>query len=87
MQEAVDAPAFNTSHFPGSFYPKRAALRSLAVEGRFSKETVEELRARGHDVTVGGDWSQGRMCAVAKEGPLVKAAATSRYMQGYAFGR
>ena len=87
LQEAVDAPAFNTSHFPGSFYPKRAALRSLAVEGRFSKETVEDLRARGHDVTVGGDWSQGRMCAVAKEGPLVMAAATSRYMQGYAFGR
>jgi len=27
------------------------------------------------------------MCAVTKEGPMVKAAATSRYMQGYAFGR
>lgn len=87
LQEAVDAPAFNTTHFPGSFYPKRAELRSLALEGRFSEDTVAELRSRGHDVSVGGDWSQGRMCAVATEGELIKAAATSRNMQGYAFGR
>ncbi len=87
LQEAVDAPTFNTSHFPGSFYPKRAELCSLTVEGRFSKKATDELRARGHDISVGGDWSQGRMCAVTKEGPMVKAAATSRYMQGYAFGR
>lgn len=87
LQQAVDAPTFNTSHFPGSFYPKRAELRSLAVEGRFSDTTVSELRKRGHDVSVGEDWSQGRMCAVARDGSLLKAAATARNTQGYAFGR
>lgn len=87
LQEAVDAPTFNTSHFPGSFYPKRAELRSLTVEGRFSEATVGDLRRRGHDVTVGEDWSQGRMCVVARDGELLKAAATARNTQGYAFGR
>ncbi len=87
LQESVDAPSFNTSHFPGSFYPKRAELRSLAVEGRFSDVVVEDLRRRGHDVSHGDDWSQGRMCVVAQDGDLLKAAATARFMQGYAFGR
>ena len=87
LQEAADAPAFNTSHFPGSFYPKHAALRSLDVEGRFTGETVAELRKKGHDVSVGEDWWQGRMCAVTREGDLIKAAATARNTQGYAFGR
>ena len=87
LQQAVDAPTFNTSHFPGSFYPKRAALKSLSLEGRFSDDTVAELRRRGHVVSVGEAWSQGRMCAVAHDGHLLKAAATARNTQGYAFGR
>ncbi|NKB60504.1 MAG: gamma-glutamyltransferase family protein [Alphaproteobacteria bacterium] len=87
LQEAVDAPTFNTSHFPGSFYPKRAELSSLTVEGRFADETVDELRDKGHDVTVGDDWSQGRTCAVARKDGLLKAAATARSTQSYAFGR
>ena len=87
LQEAADAPTFNTSHFPGSFYPKRAELRSLTVEGRFSIGAVAELTKRGHDVSIGEDWSQGRMCVVARDGDLLKSAATARNTQGYAFGR
>jgi gamma-glutamyltranspeptidase/glutathione hydrolase len=87
LQQAADAPTFNTSHFPGSFYPKRAALRSLEIEGRFSDGTADELRKKGHEVEVSGDWSQGRMCAVARDGELIKSAATARNVQGYAFGR
>ena len=78
---------FNTSHFPNSFYPKRAELCSLAVEGRFSDAVVEDLGRRGHKVSAGDDWSQGRMCVVARDGDLLKSAATARFMQGYAFGR
>jgi gamma-glutamyltranspeptidase/glutathione hydrolase len=87
LQQAVDAPAFNTAHFPGSFYPKRADISSLNLEGRFSAATVAALEKRGHRVSVGEDWSQGRMSAVAREGMLLKAAATARLTQGYAFGR
>ena len=47
----------------------------------------EELKRRGHKVEVGGDWTEGRLVAAAKEGTLLKAAANPRGMQGYAIGR
>ena len=55
------------------------------------KATLEELRRRGHQVQVGDDWSEGRLCAAAAEetpeGTILKAAANPRGMQGYAVGR
>ncbi len=87
IQQAIDGPTFNTDHFPGSFFPKRAKLRSLSLEGRFSRKTILELERRGHIVEVGEDWSQGRMTAVARDGYYLKAGASARYMQTYAAGR
>ena len=51
------------------------------------QETIAALRRRGHDVEVVDDWMLGRVSAAAKDGPLLKAAANPRFMQGYAFGR
>jgi gamma-glutamyltranspeptidase/glutathione hydrolase len=87
LQEAIDAPAFHTEHAPSSFFPREARLGHLALEGRFPKATVEELVRRGHDVELRDDWSLGRVSAAAKDGPLLKAAANPRQMQGYAIGR
>jgi gamma-glutamyltranspeptidase / glutathione hydrolase len=89
LQAAIDAPMFSTEHFPSSFYPRQAMPGRLVVEGRVPREVVEGLRARGHDVKVGGDWSQGRLSAVAKDpgSGWLKAAANPRGMQGYAVGR
>lgn len=88
LQAAIDAPEFHTDHFPSSFYPRGAQPGSLTLEERFSPETIEELRGRGHDVTVAPPWSLGRVSAVGREpdGSL-KAAANPRGMQGYAVGR
>jgi gamma-glutamyltranspeptidase/glutathione hydrolase len=88
LQEAIEAPAFHSSHFPSSFYPRLAAPGRVDVEGRVPKEVVAELRRRGHDVHVDGDWSLGRLSAVARgsDGMLL-AAANPRGMQGYALGR
>jgi gamma-glutamyltranspeptidase/glutathione hydrolase len=88
LQRAIDAPEHHTDHFPSSFFPRQALPGSLAVEGRFSEETVAELRERGHDVTVVDDWSLGRVTAAGRDrdGQL-KAAANPRGMQGYAAGR
>jgi gamma-glutamyltranspeptidase/glutathione hydrolase len=87
LQEAIDAPMFHSSHFPGSFYPRESYPGRVAIEGRFSQDTIAELRRRGHDVQVENDWCLGRLSAVAKDGVLLKAAANPRYMQGYAVGR
>ena len=87
MQEAIDAPAFHTRHFPSSFYPREAAPRALDVEERVDPGAVSELRRRGHDVTVRPPWSLGRVSAVARDRGMLYAAANPRGMQGYAVGR
>lgn len=91
LQEAIDGPAFHSEHFPSSFYPRAAKPGFLALESRFPAATVEELRRRGHVVAVGGDWSEGRLCATGieqtPEGMVLKAGANPRGMQGYAVGR
>jgi gamma-glutamyltranspeptidase / glutathione hydrolase len=88
LQAAIDAPCFHTEHFPSSFFPRWARPRSLAVEARWGDTTTDELRRRGHDVEVTGDWSLGRVSAVAREANgLLRAGANPRGMQGYAAGR
>ena len=87
LQEAIDAPSWHIEHFPNSFWPRESRPGVLVVEGRMPEATVKELERRGHIVEVGPNWSEGRLSAVAKDGPLLKAAANPRGMQGYAVGR
>ena len=88
LQEAIDAPEFHTDHLISSFYPRGFDERSLAVEGRFGESVIDELRGRGHEVTVWPDWSLGRVTAVGREPDgMLKAGANPRGMQGYAVGR
>ena len=87
LQQAIDAPDHHTEHLISSFFPREVVPRSLLVEERFGDETVEELRTRGHDVTVTPPWSLGRVCAVKREDGQLVAAANPRGMQGYAVAR
>jgi gamma-glutamyltranspeptidase/glutathione hydrolase len=88
LQEAIDAPAWHTTAFASSFYP-RATGAELVVESRVDGYVREELARRGHEVTVVEPWSLGRLSAVSRDlatGQL-RAAANARGMQGYAVGR
>jgi gamma-glutamyltranspeptidase/glutathione hydrolase len=87
LQEAIDAPAFHTSHFPSSFYPRESSPRAVDVEERAGSAVIAGLRDRGHEVTVRPPWSLGRVSAVARDGGFLYAAANARGMQGYAAGR
>jgi gamma-glutamyltranspeptidase/glutathione hydrolase len=87
LQASIDAPNFDTNHFPSSFYPRESKPRQIEVEARFGDEVIRELRERGHEVQVVGDWALGRVSAVARKDGLLKAAANPRGMQGYAVGR
>ncbi|MEU6348406.1 gamma-glutamyltransferase [Streptomyces sp. NPDC047072] len=89
LQGAIDAPNWHNDSFPGSFYPRGMRPGSVTVEARTDPDVVAELRRRGHDVTVGEAWSEGRLCAVARdpETGILSAAANPRGMQGYAVGR
>ncbi|AXK33542.1 transferase [Streptomyces armeniacus] len=88
-QEAIDAPAFHTTAVPGSFWPRTWTPRGLVIEARADRAAIGELRARGHDVTVSGPWSQGRLSVVTRDpsSGALQAAANPRGAQGYAAGR
>ncbi|MEU0202314.1 MULTISPECIES: gamma-glutamyltransferase [unclassified Streptomyces] len=89
LQGAIDAPNWHNDSFPGSFFPRGMRPGSVTVEARTDPAVVAELRRRGHDVTVGAPWSEGRLCVVARdpETGVLSAAANPRGMQGYAVGR
>jgi len=89
LQGAIDAPNWHTESFPSSFYPREMYPGSVVVESRIGEPTIAELRRRGHRVTVGEPWSEGRLCAVARdpESGVLAAGANPRGMQGYAAGR
>ena len=87
LQEAIDAPAWHSEHFPISFWPRTARPGVLVVESRLPAETVKGLERRGHVVEVDADWCEGRLTAAARDGRRRRAAANPRGMQGYAAGR
>ena len=88
LQAAIDAPCFHTNHFPSSFYPREAEPLVVEIESRFDERVLAELRRRGHEVLVQGPWTLGRVSAAGREPDgVLKAAANSRGMQGYAVGR
>jgi gamma-glutamyltranspeptidase/glutathione hydrolase len=87
LQEAIDAPMFNSLHFPSSFTPRLAKPGALAIEDRFGPDVLGELERRGHRLNVADGWSLGRLCAASLSNGLIKAAATPRHMEAYAIGR
>jgi gamma-glutamyltranspeptidase/glutathione hydrolase len=87
LQEAIDAPAWHSEHFPISFWPRTARPGVLVVERRLPRATIAELERREHIVEVDADWCEGRLTAAARDGKRRRAAANPRGMQGYAAGR
>jgi gamma-glutamyltranspeptidase/glutathione hydrolase len=91
LQQAIDAPAFHTNDLTASFWPHGREPASLVMESRFPAETLSELRARGHALTVGGPWTEGRLCACLcdhnERPPLIRAGASARGGQAYAIVR
>ncbi|MHB8587475.1 MAG: gamma-glutamyltransferase family protein [Candidatus Dormibacteraceae bacterium] len=89
LQAAIDAPMFNTAHFPSSFAPHAAEPGTLYIETRVERKVLSELRSRGHEVVEAGPWSLGRLCAVGRDPQtgLLSAAANPRGGHGYATGR
>jgi gamma-glutamyltranspeptidase/glutathione hydrolase len=89
LQAAIDAPAWHTTSFPSSFFPRDMTPGEIVVEDRLGEDVIAELRRRGHRVTVSGSWSLGRLSAVSidPETGVLRAGANPRGMQGYAVGR
>jgi gamma-glutamyltranspeptidase/glutathione hydrolase len=82
-QEAIDAPAFHSTSFAGSFWPRTWTPAGAVVEDRLGDDVIAELIARGHRVTRAGDWSLGRLSSVGRTttpttAPTIAAAIPAR---------
>jgi gamma-glutamyltranspeptidase/glutathione hydrolase len=88
-QQAIDAPTLHTTALIDSFWPRTWDPAGVVVESRIGDDVIAGLRERGHDVSISGDWSLGRLSAVGldHETRRVWAAANARGMLGYATGR
>ncbi|WP_443076323.1 gamma-glutamyltransferase family protein [Streptomyces sp. NBC_01716] len=88
-QQAIEAPAFHTTSFPSSFWPRTWTPAGAVVEDRLGDDLIEALVRRGHVVTRAGEWSLGRLSSVSREPStgLLTAAANPRGAQGYSVGR
>ena len=89
IQQAIDAPAFQCTSFPDSFWPRRWTPGGLLVEDRLGVAAINGLMAMGHRVTRSGPWSLGRLSAVRRDPATgrMTAGANPRGAQGYAAGR
>lgn len=88
-QQAIDAPAFHTTSFPESFWPRTWEPAGVVAEDRLGDDVIAALEARGHRITRAGDWTLGRLSAVTRDPAtgVLGAAANPRGAQGYAAGR
>lgn len=88
-QRAIEAPAFHSTSFPGSFWPRVWKPGGAVVENRLGDDVISSLKRRGHAVTLAGDWSLGRLSSVCRDpsSGSLSAAANPRGAQGYAVGR
>ncbi len=89
LQEAIEAPSFHTTSVPSSFFPREMNPGELVAEDRLGADVLSALEARGHRLVRAGDWTLGRLSAVARDADTgqLSAAATARGAQGYAVGR
>ena len=70
LQEAIDAPAWHSEHFPISFWPRTARPGVLVLENRVPKASIDELKkARGISSRSVRGWSEGRLTAAFARRP------------------
>ncbi len=87
IQEAVEAPRYDTLHLEETFGQHRVRPNELRVESRVPEEVIAELRRRGHAVEVLGAWlhaSAPTVVAIERKTGVLSAAADPR-RDRYAF--
>jgi len=88
LQEAIEAPRFNSLHPFSSFDDHRSEPGVLEIENRFPPATLEELKRRGHRLKVLGAYGMPTGVVAAgvnpETGTLVGGADVRR--ERYVFG-
>lgn len=85
-QEAVEAPRFSSSSFPGSFYPHGYFPGKLNLEAGFAVDVCSELVLKGHRVTQVDHVGQGAIVVLIDPESGVRSAGADPRRPTYAFG-
>jgi gamma-glutamyltranspeptidase / glutathione hydrolase len=87
IQEAIEAPKFSSEHFPGFFAPHIGFRNRVRVEARVGENVIDGLRARGHDVEVAPDWTEGYVSAaqIDEATGMLEAGCDPRGSKGETF--
>ena len=86
VQQAIEAPRWETRSFPSSPFPHTMLPGDMAVEERIPEATQKELIARGHKLRVAPPWSLASSAAIiidAKTGVL--SAGADPRVEAYAW--
>jgi gamma-glutamyltranspeptidase / glutathione hydrolase len=65
VQDAIEAPRVSTRHAPNSFHPHDARPGHVAIEARVPYLVRRELQARGHQLELRPEWTEGYVVAIA----------------------
>ncbi|MGH8055824.1 MAG: gamma-glutamyltransferase family protein [Candidatus Entotheonellia bacterium] len=85
-QEAVEAPRFSSSSFPGSFYPHAYAPGQLNVERRLSGQLHEALALKGHRIHIVDNVGMGAIVTMIDPATGARSAGADPRRPTYAFG-
>jgi gamma-glutamyltranspeptidase/glutathione hydrolase len=80
VQQAIEAPRWNTTSFPSSPFPHVMRPGAMAVEDRIPEAVRAALIKKGHKLTVSGPWIMGSNGALVIDHKLgiVSAGADPR---------
>ncbi|MCR4424895.1 MAG: gamma-glutamyltransferase family protein [Firmicutes bacterium] len=71
VQDAIEAPRFSSASYVSSVFPHAYNNPGrITLEGRIPPETVEALKALGHDARSTGDWGVGSALSVILRDPV-----------------
>jgi len=68
IPQAIEAPRLSSEHTPGFFAPHASEPNRVRIEPRFGAGVLAELKARGHDLDIAPDWSEGFVSAAQYDG-------------------
>lgn len=88
LQRALEEPTVHSTHFPSSFYPRRAHMKRVSAESRIAPAVIEDLGQRGHDVQLAGPWGHGKPMAarIDRDEGVIHGGVSPRNVIGYALG-
>ncbi len=87
LQEALEAPRYDSLHLEETFDQHRVRPGELRVEARLGDDVIAELKRRGHVLEILGDWrhaSAPTIVSIDRKAGIVSAAADPR-RDRYAF--